>query len=162
SGSTATISAGAWDDRRVESVQFFVDGNSVGTDTSEPFSLTWNSTSVANGSHSFTARATDDAGNQTTSDPVSATVGNSAPPTASITSPAANSTVSGTTTVTVSASDDLGVTKVELYADDFLVGATTNAPYNFSWNTLDAAQPAYDGTHTLTAKAYDAHGQVTA
>jgi hypothetical protein len=160
-GSAVTIAASAVDDRRVDSVQFFVDGNSIGTDTSDPFSVTWNSTGFANGAHSFTARATDDAGNQTTSAAVSATVGNSASPSTSITSPAPGSLVSGTVSVVASASDDLGVTKVELLADDLVVATKSAAPYTFSWNTLDPALPAYDGQHTLTTKAYDAQGQVT-
>lgn len=160
SGSAVTIAATAVDDRRVDSVEFFVDGNSIGTDTSDPFSVTWNSTGIANGTHSFTARATDDAGNQTTSAAVSATVGNSSPPTTTITSPASGATVTGTVSVTANASDDLGVTKVELLADDLLVATKMTAPYTFSWNTLDPALPAYDGQHTLTTKAYDTQGQV--
>ena len=165
-GSSVELAAVAWDDRRVESVQFLVDGNSVGTDTSEPFSINWNSTTIANGSHNLTAKATDDAGNQTTSSAVSVTVGNSAPPTTSITAPAPPPNppvVSGTVTVTANAYDDVGVTKVELYADGRLV-ATDTVPdpnYSFSWNTLSPALPAYDGNHTLTTKAYDGHGQVT-
>ena len=161
SGSAVTLSASAIDDRRVDSVQFLVDGTSVGTDTSEPFSVSWNSTTLANGSHNVTARATDDAGNQTTSPAVSFTVGNSAPPLTSITSPSGGATVSGTVTVAASASDDLSVTKVTLFADGLPVADDASAPYSFSWNTLDQAQPAYDGQHTLTTRAYDAQGQFT-
>jgi RHS repeat-associated protein len=160
SGSAVSITADAFDDRRVESVEFFADGNSIGTDTSAPYSVSWNSTAVANGSHSLTARATDDAGNQTTSAPVSITVGNSAAPTTSITSPTGGS-VTGTVTVSANASDDLGVTKVEFYADGVPFATDTSTPYSVSWNTLDPALPAYDGTHALTTKAYDAHEQVT-
>jgi RHS repeat-associated protein len=162
-GTSVQLAAATWDDRRVDSVQFFVDGNSVGTDTSEPFSINWNSTSVGNGTHNVTARATDDAGSQTTSGAVSVTVGNSAPPTTSITSPVPPPdppVVTGTINVTANANDDFGVTKVELYADGLLVGTDTTSPYSFSWNTLDAALPAYDGLHTLSTKAYDAHGQM--
>lgn len=152
---TATIEAAAWDDRRVESVQFFVDGNSIGTDTSEPFSSSWNST---NGSHSLTARATDDAGNQTTSTAVPVTADNSPPPTTSITSPTGGQVVG---TVTVKANASLSATKVEFYADNLRVATDTTAPYEASWNTLDPALPAYDGSHTLKTKAYDGIGQVT-
>ena len=160
SGSAVTIAADASDDRRVESVQFFVDGNSIGSDTSAPYSVSWNSTTVGNGPHSLTARATDDAGNQTTSAAVSITVGNSSPPTTSITSPTGGS-VAGTVTVNANASDDVGVTKVEFYADGLLFGTDTTPPFSASWNTLDPALPGYDGAHTLTTKAYDSHQQVT-
>ena len=155
---TVTITAGAFDDRRVDSVQFFVDGNSLGTDTSEPFSVSWNSAGVANGSHSLTARATDDAGNQTTSAAVSVSVANVAAPTTAITSPTGGN-VSGVVSVTASAST--GVTKVEFYADGKLFATDTTSPYTVSWNTLDPALPAYDGSHTLTSQAYDGYQQVT-
>lgn len=77
-------------------------------------------------------------------------------PTTSVTSPAAGSTVSGTITVTASASDDVGVAKVELYVDGALLGTDTSSPYEFSWNTTTVA----DGSHTLQSKAYDAAGNV--
>jgi len=79
SGTAVTLSADAADNVAVAKVDFFVDGNLVGTDTSSPYAISWNSTSVANGSHSFTARATDTAGNATTSAAVSANVSNAAP-----------------------------------------------------------------------------------
>ncbi len=76
SGTAVTLSATAADDVAVAKVDFFVDGALVGTDTSSPYSISWNSTTVANSSHSFTARATDTAGNATTSAAVTATVSN--------------------------------------------------------------------------------------
>jgi RHS repeat-associated protein len=85
-GTAVRIAAAASDDRRVDSVVFFVDGSPVGTDTSEPFAVDWNSTSVAHGEHSLTAKATDDAGNEATSSAVTVTVENSAPPATSVTS----------------------------------------------------------------------------
>jgi len=78
SGTAVTLSATAADNVAVAKVDFFVDGALVGTDTASPYSISWNSTTVANGSHSFTARATDTAGNATTSAAVTATVSNTA------------------------------------------------------------------------------------
>ncbi len=83
---TTTIAASAGDDRRVAQVQFFVDGAAVGTDTTAPYAVSWNSATVTNAPHSLTAKATDDVGNVTTSPAISVTVGNSAPPTTKITS----------------------------------------------------------------------------
>ncbi|MBW3538537.1 right-handed parallel beta-helix repeat-containing protein [Candidatus Parcubacteria bacterium] len=77
-------------------------------------------------------------------------------PTASITAPAGGSTVSGNTSVTATASDNVGVTKVELYIDGKLTAADIAAPYSFSWNTAGFT----NGSHTLAAKAYDAAGNV--
>ena len=59
-----------------------------------------------------------------------------------------------TTTITASATDNVGVTKVEFSVDGKLVATDTSAPYSTSWN----AAAATFGTHTLTAKAYDQAG----
>src|SRR5262249_34265047 len=52
-----------------------------------------------------------------------------------LTAPAAGSTVSGTLTVTASASDNVGVARVEFWADGALRFTDTTAPYQWSWNT---------------------------
>jgi subtilisin family serine protease len=82
--------------------------------------------------------------------------GDTTPPTTSITSPANGATVSGTITVSANASDDVGVTRVELYVDGGLLGTDTSSPYQFSWNTASVA----NGSHSLQTRAYDAAGNV--
>lgn len=77
-------------------------------------------------------------------------------PTASITSPAAGTTVSGQVAVSVNAADNVGVTKVELYRNGTLYATSTLSPYNFLWDTAAAA----NGVYTLSAKAYDAAGNI--
>ncbi len=77
-------------------------------------------------------------------------------PVVSITSPANGSTVAGTIDVAVSATDNVGVGKIELYMDTTLVAQSTTASATFSLNTLNYA----DGAHTLQARAYDATGNV--
>lgn len=62
----------------VTSVRFQVDGVTVAGDTTSPYSILWDSTTIANGVHIFTAVATDDVLNTTTSDPVTITITNSA------------------------------------------------------------------------------------
>jgi thermitase len=80
------------------------------------------------------------------------------PPVTSITSPAAGSTVSGSVTVPISATDNVGVTKVELYLDGALSNVTSQLPASFTWNTLACA----DGIHTLHATGYDSAGNAGA
>ena len=160
-GTAVTLGATAADDNRVTKVEFFVDGILKATNSAEPYSTIWNSTTITPGPHSVTAKATDDAGNVTTSAAVPITVRNSSAPATSITAPLGGSTVSGTRTVSANASDDVGVSKVEFFYDDLLFAEDTVAPYSASWNTLDAISTAYDGVHTLTTRAYDADGQVT-
>jgi len=77
-------------------------------------------------------------------------------PTTSITAPANGATVSGTTTVSASASDNVGVTKVEFYLDGALQSTSTASPYSWSWNTTTAS----NASHSLVSKAYDAAGNV--
>jgi subtilisin family serine protease len=73
---TVTLAATASDNVAVSQVQFLVDGAVVGTATAAPYQVSWSSASVANGAHSFTARASDTSGNATTSAAVSASVQN--------------------------------------------------------------------------------------
>lgn len=75
-------------------------------------------------------------------------------PSVSITSPAASSTVSGIAAINVSASDNIGVTQVVLFANGAQVAADTTSPFGFSWDTTQIA----DGSATLVAHAYDKAG----
>lgn len=75
-------------------------------------------------------------------------------PAVSLASP--GSTVKGIVAVNVSASDNVGVARVELYAGGVLLASDVAAPYSFSWDTTSRA----DGATTLQAKAYDAAGNV--
>ncbi|NPC72398.1 PHB depolymerase family esterase [Corallococcus exiguus] len=75
-------------------------------------------------------------------------------PTVNVTAPVSGATVSGTVTVTASASDNVGVTRVDFYVDGNLVGTASTAPHAFSWNTTTVA----NGSHVLGARAFDAAG----
>ena len=77
-------------------------------------------------------------------------------PTTAITFPADGSTVSGIVTVSASASDDVGVSSVELWKDNALFAKTPFSPYSFSWDTTKDT----NGSHTLVSKAYDAAGNI--
>jgi len=69
---------------------------------------------------------------------------------------ATESGTSGTITLGATATDTVGVTKVEFYVDGALKGTDTTSPYSM---TLDSTTLT-DGAHTLVAKAYDAAGNV--
>ncbi len=164
SGTSVTVSATAADNVGVAGVQFKLDGANLGAEDTAgpPYSISWNTTTVANGTHTLTAIARDAAGNQTTSAAVSVTVNNGAsdttPPTVSITAPATGSTVSATVTLSATASDNVGVVGVQFKLDGANLGAEDTAgPYSISWNTTTVA----NGTHTLTVIARDAAGNQT-
>ena len=164
SGTAVTLSASATDNAGgsgVAGVQFKLDGANLGTEdtTPNPYSVSWNTTTVANGTHTLTAVARDAAGNTTTSAPVTVKVDNAAPA-VSLTAPA---NVSGTAvTLSASATDNAGgsgVAGVQFKLDGANLGTedTTPNPYSVSWNTTTVA----NGTHTLTAVARDAAGNTT-
>ena len=77
-----SVSASASDDVAVASVQLRVDDAALGSaQAAPPYSASWNTNGVANGSHVLTAVATDTSGNSATSAPVTVTVTNTAPTT---------------------------------------------------------------------------------
>src|SRR5207245_4519636 len=81
------------------------------------------------------------------------------PPTVSITAPAPGATVSGRATVTASATDNVGVAGVQFQLDGGPLGAEVfGAAWTATWDTTTASL----GTHTLTAVARDAAGNVGA
>jgi hypothetical protein len=79
SGST-TVSATASDNIGVAGVQFQLDGKTIGTEvTTPPYTISWDTTTATNGTHTLTAVARDATGNTaSTSEPV--TVSNTQPP----------------------------------------------------------------------------------
>jgi hypothetical protein len=72
-----TLSAAANDNLSVAGMRFLVDGNVLGVDTQKPYSLVWDTTSVANGAHKLTAVAADPEGNTQSSAALGVTVANS-------------------------------------------------------------------------------------
>ena len=158
---TVSVTASAADNVGVSKVEFYLNGALQGSDTTSPYLYSWNTMTAANGSYTLSAKAYDAAGNVGQSATITVTVNNApapdtTPPAAAIGSPANNATLSGTAVVTASASDNIGVTRVEFYQDGTLSSAGNVAPYNFSWNTTMVA----NGSHTLSARAYDAAGNV--
>ena len=83
--------------------------------------------------------------------------GDTTAPTTSVTAPANGATVSSTVSVTATASDNIAVTKMEIYIDGTLRTSNTSATsLTYSWNTTTFA----NGSHTIVSKAYDAAGNV--
>ena len=77
-------------------------------------------------------------------------------PAISITSPTNGQTIAKTVSIAVAATDNVAVTKAELYVDGVRTATSTTAPFAMTWN----AQRARRGGHTLQVKAYDAAGNV--
>jgi hypothetical protein len=136
----------------VTQVVFKVDGVTVATDTTSPWSQLFNSRTVANGPHSLVVSATDNQGVTNSSPAVNFTTSNdfTAPTgqTASVTGTTGNITLSGTAT------DASGLAKLEFYVDGVLRGTDTTAPYSVVFNS----RLLTNGAHSLVTRAYDVPG----
>ncbi len=156
---TVPITATATDDRAVTRVEFTVDNSLVETRTAAPWSTQWNSRAVANGTHVLRARAYDAVNHQTLSAGVTIIVDNDVQaPTVAISSPASNAVVSGTVSIVASASDNVGVARVDLQLGSTVVQSLTAPPYAFSWNSTSQL----DGWKSFYVIAYDAAGNSAA
>ena len=161
---TLSVSVKGIDNIGVTRVELYVDSKQVAQSGSASAVFAVNTLSYANGTHTLQARAYDVAGNVGTAS-VSVTVknastGDTVAPTVAITSPANGTKVSNQQKIVVTSSDNVGVTKLEVYLDGVLA-CTVTAPsippsVLFTWNTMGL--PA--GTHTLQTYAYDAAGNV--
>jgi YVTN family beta-propeller protein len=76
-------------------------------------------------------------------------------PGVSIASPTGGN-VSGTVTVSATATDNVGVARVDFYVNGALAGSDSSAAYSYLWNTTTLG----NGSATLRAVAYDAAGNV--
>jgi thermitase len=155
---SVSVAVNASDDTGVTSVAVTIDGSLMTSFVATPYAFSWNTVSIPDGSHLLSAIATDAAGN-TATNTISLTVRNSSDTTApsiSVISPSDGAKVSGTVTVTVNATDDTGITRVELYIDSVLQSSSTSAPFDTKWNTRKAKA----GSHTVQCKAYDSAGNV--
>jgi hypothetical protein len=147
---TVVISAAATDETAVSRLEFFLDGQWLGSSTSPPYGFSWNTRTVANGGHTLLARATDSLGNTGTSAEVLVTVDNEGP-TVALTSPASGALLSGRVSLQADATDSAGIARVDFLVDGVLIGGDTTAPFGLDWDS----GPEVNGTHTLTARAYD-------
>lgn len=78
---TTSVTASASDNVGVTSVEFYLDNVLQSTDTTSPYSWSWNTVGSSNASHTLTSKAYDAALNAGTSAAVSVTVNNAPPPT---------------------------------------------------------------------------------
>jgi subtilisin family serine protease len=157
---TAVVDAAASDDVGVVTVDLYLDGALLVSDSSSPYSFALDSSSLPNGKHVLQALASDAAHNSAMSAAVTVTVDNTpadtTAPVVAMGTPASGATVKGTVSVTASATDNVGVSKVDLYIDGVLFASDATAPYAFSWNSV----PVSNGVHTLKLVATDLAGNL--
>jgi len=159
SGTSGTLafSATATDNVGVTQVEFYVDGVLKGADDTAPYSMTLDSTILSNGPHTLVAKAYDTASHVGTSAPVTFSVAHPSPddhepPVISVSA----SGTSGALAFNATATDNVGVSKVEFYVDGLLKGSDTTPPYSLPLDSTTLS----DGSHMLSGKAYDAVGNI--
>jgi len=169
SGTSVTLTATASDNVAIANVQFKVDGANVGSAvSSSPYTTTWSSKSVADGSHSITAVAEDTSGNYATSS-IGVIVDNTPPVISAI---ASSSVASSTQTVTWTTNEpatsivSYGLTTGYGTASSSaalvtshsitLIGLTASTSYNFVVSSADGQDnTATSSNQAFTTAAYN-------
>ncbi|MDP3899911.1 MAG: Ig-like domain-containing protein [bacterium] len=146
----------------ISKVELYRNDNLVDSDTLDPFQFSWDTLSDANGSYSLTAKAYDAAGN-TAFHTINVTVYNepitdTVPPVVAVISPSEGFTLpNGTFEILAQASDNYGVTKLNILWDEQVITTCFNLDScNIRLNTKKIPV----GIHTISAQAYDAAGNV--
>jgi chitodextrinase len=155
SGSTDLI-ATATDNVAVTKVDFLVNGVLAATDTNSPYSYTWDTTKVANGSVNLTAKAYDAAGN-TATDTAQVTVSNGdnqAPSTPDGVTAQANA-YNKVTVKWAASTDNTAVKGYRVSRDGVTVGDVTTGTQFVDTTVLPSTAYSYQ------VAAYDAAGNVS-
>src|SRR5436309_5350288 len=144
----------------VSQVQFYRDGNLIGSDSAAPYSVSWNTTSTSNGSHTLTAVATDILGVRWNSNPVTVTVSNGPPPDTTPPLVPTGLTASAVSSSQINlswaaSSDNVGVSGYRVYRNGTQI-ATTSAT-SFINQGLSPST-----TYSYTVAAFDAAGNLSA
>ena len=157
---TVSVTANASDNVGVASVQFRLDGASLGSlDTASPYTASWNTTTASNGTHTLSAVAKDAAGNTTTSANVSVTVNNGPADTQAPSVPTGlTATAASSSQINLSwsaSTDNVGVTGYNIYRGGTKI--STSASTTFQDGGLAAST-----TFSYTVAAFDAAGNTSA
>jgi hypothetical protein len=176
--SGSSCEAGAGDDRGVVRVVMKVDGVTLNTESDAPWNCVFDSSKVSDGAHTLTATAYDAAGNSGTAavtvnvdnvpeptpepepepEPTpTPTPGDTTAPVVAWLVPTAGASVSGaisSASCEAKAGDENGVDRVVMKVDGTVLNTESDAPWNCKFDSTLVA----NGSHTLTATAYDAAG----
>ncbi|HEY0408001.1 MAG TPA: Ig-like domain-containing protein, partial [Pyrinomonadaceae bacterium] len=137
--------AAAANGRTLSRVEFYADAQLIGSDSSEPYQISWNDPATA--AYKLTARAIDNLGVATDSAPVTVTL---LPPAGPgpfplpvppplVTSPQAQATFTAPATINIEATrqpSNYPTIRMEFYAGTTLLGTDTTAPYSFTWTNV--------------------------
>ncbi|MBD3338589.1 MAG: hypothetical protein GF353_05755 [Candidatus Lokiarchaeota archaeon] len=145
------------DNEGIDKVEIFIDEKKEYVITSKPWEFLWDSYEHAdNKTHLILAKAYDNSGNSSSSEPISVTV---IPPiNVNIISPDSGATVKDTVNIIVEAqhSRNFNISKIELLIDGEKKFTNSNTPWKFKWDTYGYTD---NQEHYLEAKAIDETGK---
>ncbi len=179
---TTPVQASASDNGCVTLVEFYVDGVLHSTDTSSPFSFTWDTTGLPDGSsHVLTATAYDLAGNYGNSAPVTVTIVDSIPDSIPPVISGVSASVTGTSATITWTTDEPATSQVKYglkrkYGQASLLDPTLVTSHSVTLTSLSpdrtyhyralsvdsGGNSAQSGDHTFTTGASQANTPPTA
>ena len=162
-----TAAANATDSGGVARVEFLRDGVLLGSDTSAPYSTALNTTTVANGSHTFGARAYDSVGNVGNATNITVTVSNTTSSSAGVVTQTIANGSTITDLVNWRAVYDANADKIEddpgsiqFLIDGNQVLSELNPPFGDSF--ADGSITVANGSHTFQVRALNDTGTLLA
>jgi chitodextrinase len=156
---TVSVTANASDNVGVASVQFQLDSANLGVvSIASPYSVSWNTTTATNASHTLRAIAKDAAGNSTTSAAVTVTVNNAADTTPPSVPAGLTATAISSSQINLSwtaSTDNVGVTGYNIYRAGVKIGTAPSTSYQDGG--LNAST-----SYSYNVSAFDAAGNTSA
>ena len=152
-----TIVVKAEDNEAMDKVVLEINSKELAVLEATPYEHDWDTTSLNPGNYSIKAIAYDEAGNFAENsifvyiEGECDKDGDCPPKSVEIVAPDTDSYLDGVVDIVVEAEDDVGISKVEVYVDDDLLGEVGEEPYSLEWDTADVEEAA----HLLKAIAYD-------
>jgi len=157
-GPSVSISASTNDTHSsVETYELIVDGVvATSTPANQYNGFTWDSTTVADGSHQIAVRAIDEAGNERQTSTVELNIDNTSPNNVAITSHNMGDTVSGSSVQLTAQATDASDVTVTFNVDGLTVGSMSGTSGSVQWDTTTSMFT--DGTATIEVIVEDAIG----
>ena len=155
-----SIEVHAEDDTGIDRIEFFVDGDSVHTDETEPYNHSWDTETVADDmEHIIAVMAFDLEGNVMLGTPIAVYVDNfdNIAPSGQILNPIAGQTVSDTITIEISATDNVAISFIDLSIDGNHRTTLTDYPYTYEWDTTEEAD---DEDHVISVVVSDSSDNI--
>ena len=150
----------ATDNTSVSNVVFYINGSQEYIDEIEPFNFYWNTQDYEDDEeHTIAVVAYDSSGNYTLTQPITVFVDNfdSIEPAGNIQNPLPGQIVDGDVSIDISATDNVGVSKVVTLINGNPRDTIFEEPYSYVWNTLLETEDEY---HVISGEVSDSSNNI--